>query len=118
MAISDDGLDHDSDPSETLEIFRIDDATLEAGPRVRPGDRFEVALLEAADRVDLDIFSLAGDRVWHATSTSSEAVLAFVWDGRTTRGELAQSGPYIARATIHTTNGKRALNEAFVFTRK
>jgi hypothetical protein len=118
VAIADDGLGHDSDPSEVLEVYRIEDATLTVGPRVRPGDPIEVALLSPADRLDLDIFNLAGDRIWHDTMTNPGAIHAFTWNGRTRRGDAAQSGPYIARVTIHAQTGKRALNEAFVFTRK
>lgn len=118
VAIASDPYSHDSDPSEVLEIFRIESATLEVAPRIRPGDVFEVALLEPADRLDLDIFNMVGDRIHHDTTTSRAVIYAFVWDGRTQRGERARSGPYIAHVTIHQSGQKRTLNDAFVFTRK
>ena len=117
-AVAFDQFGHASAPSSLLELFRLDDVRVRIASRVRPGDAIEVTLERRPTRIDLDIFNLSGDLIWQGSEIDPGEAHSFSWNGRNRSGELVLSGPYVARVTIHENGGNRAVNKAFVFTRK
>jgi hypothetical protein len=113
-----DSNDRTSPPSAPIEIFRVEDVSIDIPEPFRPGDTIRVALLERPVRIDLDIFDMAGHQIVRETAGAPGEVQAFTWDGRNRSGDRVLSGPYVARVTVHRARAKEAIHRAIVLTRK
>lgn len=68
--------------------------------RVDPSVRFTVALSEAG-QVDLDIFTVSGDRVRSVSTTgAAQCTVQLLWDGTNERGQRVGGGLYLCKVTV------------------
>lgn len=109
---------HASPPSEVIEIYLVGSTELDAPARFRPGDAITVATEEPADRIVLEIWNLASERIWADEVAAPGSLHEFIWSGRNASGERVKTGPYLVHVTLHHGGRTSTADRAIVFTRK
>ena len=90
--------------------FRIDEIVIAPNPFSGSATvRFEGS--GTPDRVELSIFDLAGNQIWEGAGTSTSSLS---WNGRTSDGEAAPNGAYIAVA-VFAGNGQIYTDRVILF---
>jgi hypothetical protein len=111
-------FNHPSSPSQEVAIYRVGATSLDAPARFRPGDPIVVSTDGHPDRIELEIWNLASDRIWAESVFDPGELHEFVWSGRNLSGERVKTGPYIIHVVIHRGGRASSADRAIVFTRR
>jgi len=111
-------FNHPSPASEPIEVYRVGSTELDAPARFRPGDAITISSEEPLERIELEIWNLASERIWAEEAIAPGDLHEFVWPGRNTSGERVKTGPYVIHVTLHHPGRTTTADRAIVFTRK